>query len=859
MPLVTMPDGSLAEMPDKVSPEQAAALAKLLAGAGPASSRESLLAARDAAQASANEARAAKYGKKSGWLFDATSPELEAANAKLKAFDEDELRRKAATGDVWDKVKYWGSVALGGATRGLGSLPATAAAAGKAEARPSDFRNPEGYNPGAPLEDLSKVGFQPKTKGEKYVAAATDEAAAALTNPGGVGKNLLIGTTSGLGSEGAAQTFGDNAITRIVGAILGGGAPTLAMSLKPNADKLLRQAVSQVPKQDWRRAAALERTLNANNIPHLKSQLLGDKSTLSDLVAVASTHPSVRPAFIAATEKAPEQSRKAFEVWKNANMPVAVDETRSVLNDVQKTAAEAIAGAKRADSAAWQNAFDNTLRSLRTSADVRVGEAKAALSKAQAELAAAEQAAQASQRAAAAAQAARDADLAAQQAAITAAQTAKPPIPGIRNPTGRLLTLRDVGETISNQIAEHEAAKAMAQGKGVILGIDGKPLISAPPIPTSSITVPPIQDVPANLREAVANAQARLKEAQTSRIEVTQVPKAALQELWDRLGDAAAAVPNTDKAELITGLQQRLKLNGQFITDGKQLNEILKDYWNSLTATTRSTNPIDAGSAKYVQGLISEARDRLGKAFSPIRAANEVWQVSRDTVTNPMQKGLTGQLAQMGGGVKPDRFTAKTTALNMVFPADIRQPDAIRELGRQIGGEGVGELLREHLSRSMEKAVKLTGEAGRMQQPFDFVKTIAGTNAQRQNLEAALQITAESMGANPAEVRNGFYKLMRAFESTKDLKLPATVDRAVLQQQAGLNAPGLLVAPQSRLGRVLWERATEKTFKQIADIVMSPDGLKQLQAIAKSPGYSAAGAYARSILSSSLEARPDQE
>lgn len=696
MATVAMPDGTLVEMPDKISPEQAVALAKLQAGAGPAASRESLLAARDAAQASANDARAAKYGKKSGWLFDATSPELEAANAKLKAFDEDELRHKADTGDVWDKVKYWGSVALGGAARGLGSMPAMAAAAGKAEARLSDFRNPEGYNPGAPLEDLSKVGFQPKTKGEKYVAAATDGAAAALTNPGGVGKNLLIGTTSGLGSEGAAQTFGDNAITRIVGALLAGGAPTLAMSLKPNSDKLLRQAVSQVPEQDWRRATALEQTLNANDIPHLKSQLLGDKSTLSDLVAVASTHPSVRPAFIAAVEQAPEQSRKAFEVWKNTNMPVAVDETRSVLGNIQQTAADRI----------------STLK----------GQANDA---------------------------------------FTAA---------------------------------------------------------VPPGTSASIIDP-------------ARVDSGLKALRTM---------AADPNYFGRLSEGG---------QFLNGIAARLEAatKGDVPLTVGEVNNLLK-----------TLNTV-AEKEGYKGVAVQTAKGVLKDMTPEFNAAREAKSSFMTGTVNPVEQGLTGQLAQMGGGVKPDRFTAKTTALNMVFPADVRQPDAIRELGRQIGGEGVGELLREHLSRSMEKTVKLTGDAGRMQQPFDFVKTIAGTNAQRQNLEAALQTTAESMGANPAEVRNGFYKLMRAFETTKDLELPATVDRAVLQQQAGLNAPGLLVAPQSRLGRVLWERATEKTFKQIADIIMSPDGLKQLQAIAKSPGYSAAGAYARSILSSSLEARPDQE
>lgn len=696
MATVAMPDGTLVEMPDKISPEQAAALAKLQAGAGAASAREALVSARDQAQASANSARAAKYGKKDGWLFDATSPELEAANAKIKAFDEDELRRKAETGDLWDKVKYWGSVAGGAAARGLGSLPATVASAGLAEPRASDLRNPEGYNPGAPLESLPNVGFKPRTKAEKYVASGTESAAAALTNPGGVAKNLLIGATSGLGSEIAAQTLGDNAITRIVGAIAGGGLPTLAVSLKPNADKLLRQAVSQVPAQDWRRAAALEQTLNANNIPHLKSQLLGDKSTLADLVAVASTHPSIRPGITAAVEKVPEQSRKAFEVWKAGNMPVAVDETKSVLSDIQKTAAG------------------------------RIGDLKA--------------------------QANEVFTAAVPQGASAAVMPADRIASGVK--------------TLRTMAADPNYFGRLSDGGQFLNGI-------------------------ASRLEAAAKGETPLTVGEVNNLLKT------LNTVAEKEGYKGVAV-QTAKG-------------------------VLKDMTPEFTAARNAKSAFMAGTV------------------------------------NPVEQGLTGQLAQMGGGVRPDRFTAKTTALGMVFPKDVRQPDAIRELGKQIGGEGVGELLREHLSRSMESAVKLTGEAGRMQQPFDFVKAVAGTNAQRQNLEAALQVTAESMGANPAAVRNGFYKLMRAFETTKDLKVPATVDRAVLQQQAGLNAPGLLVAPQSRLGRVLWERATEKTFKQIADTVMSPDGLKRLQEIAKAPGYSAAGAYARAILASSLEADTGQE
>jgi hypothetical protein len=215
---------------------------------------------------------------------------------------------------------------------------------------------------------------------------------------------------------------------------------------------------------------------------------------------------------------------------------------------------------------------------------------------------------------------------------------------------------------------------------------------------------------------------------------------------------------------------------------------------------------------------------------------------------NPVERGLTGQIAQMGGGVRPDRFTAKNSAMSMVFPRDTPQPQAIKELAGQIGGEGVGELLREHLSQAMEKAVKLSNSAGREQQPFSFVSAVAGTNAQRQNLEAALTETAKAMGASPFEVRNGFYKLMRAFESFKDLNIPSSVDRTALSQQAGLNVPGLVVAPQSRVGRALWEKATEKTYKRIADTILSPDGLAKLEAIGRGAPPSVLGAYARGVL-----------
>lgn len=533
-----------------------------------------------------------------------------------------------------------------------------------------------------------------------------------MTGGGGITKAAMrtkaaIGAGSGVGAETSARLFGDNAVSRVAGGLIGGFAPTVAGKYVANSENLLRQATSQIPDADWRRAKVLEKTLTQSGIPHLKSQTLGDKSTLADLVAVASTHPAVRPKLVAAVENAPEQSRKAFELWKNTNLPVAVDETKSVLSDVQKAASGQIANLKGQANAAYTRALPPGVSAAEyTPKEVRT------------------------------------------LATNLRTLAADPAKFGPLSAGGRFI----------NGLADDVEA-AIQPGK--LLGPNGKPL-----------------------------------------------------EVGVKKG---------------------------------YINNLLKDL------NTR------AEKEGYKGLSMDEVKTAIKAATPEFEAARAAKTTVMTGKVNPAQQGLMGQLAQMGGGVRPDRFTAKETALNIVFPKDVRQPEAIIRLGKDMGGEGVGELLREHLGRSMERAVKLTTEAGKPQQPFHFVQEIAGTNAQRQNLEAALKVTAESMGANPAAVRNGFYKLMRAFESTKDLKLPASVDRAVLQQQAGLNVPGLLVAPQSRLGRVLWERATAKTFNQIADIVMSPDGLKKLEEIAKSQKPAVAEAYARSILTSALQADPEPQ
>lgn len=220
--------------------------------------------------------------------------------------------------------------------------------------------------------------------------------------------------------------------------------------------------------------------------------------------------------------------------------------------------------------------------------------------------------------------------------------------------------------------------------------------------------------------------------------------------------------------------------------------------------------------------------------FDPARAAKTKYMAEN---VDPMQQGLTGVIAQQGGGPRSDKYTAVRDVVGLVFPVDKAQPLAIRQLSRDLGGDTVGNLLGEHLTRNMQQATKSL--SGQETSPAKFFESVVGTRAARQNVESAIMETAKANGVNPYAVRNGFYDLMQAFASFKDLKLAPGVDLASTRFEAGKSVAGAAIAPQSRMARYLWEKATAKTYKRIAELVTSKDGLAQLQAIAmkKDPAY----------------------
>jgi hypothetical protein len=561
---------------------------------------------------------------------------------------------------------------------------------------------------------------QPQTEPGKAVANVIEPAVGAVLGGGAgtVGQKAVVGAAGGGGGEAMARIFGDNAITRFIGSLVGSGGAGLAQNAKPNADKMIRQATEHVSEEDWKKAGAIEQVLNAQGIPHAKSQLLGPRSTLDDVLATASANPSVRPKVVTATEGAPRAAEHALNVWTNRNLPPPGPKNRSeVLSDVQEAADSALRGIKEKSNKAF---------------------------------------------------------------------TSNMPPKHIEYEQGRVRTLYNSLRQLSDD-------------------------------PRFGGTTPEGQ--------AISRLAEKLVEGRswdTSKVHPVLMKKAQ---------DEAKAKGVPFDPSMVPGAKQVTT----FVTNAHKINNLNKD----LKLLTLEDD---------YKGLpIGDVRRILNKATPEFERARMAKGAIMTQEYEPASKGLAGQIASQGGGVRPDKQTAKDTALSMVFNDKQPQATAIKELAKTMGPENVGELLREHIHRTMQTVLKADDKS-----PRKFVSALYESPAQKENVEAALEVVARAQKQDPKAIIVGFRRLMEALDSFKDFKVAEGVSPGTTAAVAARN-PSQAVTPMTSTRKIMEQHVTSKSYQEIADIVTSKDGLVKLRAIATTPKQSTVQQMAISILLSTRQ------
>ena len=332
-----------------------------------------------------------------------------------------------------------------------------------------------------------------------------------------------------------------------------------------------------------------------------------------------------------------------------------------------------------------------------------------------------------------------------------------------------------------------------------------------------------------------------------------QVPAETVERVAaDLLWRAEEAGFRTTKAMGLKQLAARLyDPQGNPITDGQTLNEILKDAAGKAKPVSIGSRGLDVAASKFLQRQIGETRDAFGEAFEPFKKANTAFKGYTEAVVEPLKKSVIGDIAGRAGA-QPDR-QAVVGHLTKVFDQGTT-PGAARSeiltLQKQLqrtDPEAYTDAAKTWISGKITQAAAPTDNRF----PEDFAKKLvqafgsetATVTEKSKGLQDILVGMARAKG-EPDETFLGLPKLMQYIAASS--RRPsgfqgassADFDRIAGSPLANAMARGSLLNIL-RPGFILWDNLLRGDAMQFVDkLITSPEGVEVLRTLAKENAHS---------------------
>lgn len=272
---------------------------------------------------------------------------------------------------------------------------------------------------------------------------------------------------------------------------------------------------------------------------------------------------------------------------------------------------------------------------------------------------------------------------------------------------------------------------------------------------------------------------------------------------------------------------------------------------NTLVKTFNAKEPPEGYDKISSKFIAEELRKFSDPDFGDARRA---MTEHIENQVNPLRRSIIGDISRVGGELKPDRNTLNESVIGMMFPKDKDMTAEIQLVGKELGPDQVGNMMREFFTKAINTGEKVfDSDVAKFKQPINTLEKLVGTPTQRKNVEEGLTILTQGTDLDPKMVSKGFFDIVDNLETIRDLKIADKVGPVSIQQDAGKSLPAFVIATASRLGRSLWEKKTKETYEQIFNMLTTRDGLKQIESIARSPEPKAAQAFIRSVLASNAD------
>jgi hypothetical protein len=111
--------------------------------------------------------------------------------------------------------------------------------------------------------------------------------------------------------------------------------------------------------------------------------------------------------------------------------------------------------------------------------------------------------------------------------------------------------------------------------------------------------------------------------------------------------------------------------------------------------------------------------------------------------------------------------------------------------------------------------------------------TGAGNLGKSENIRVMVEEAAKAQGLNPRDAVKGFERFMEALRTYSSAKIAPDIAAVETARKAEAGLAPKIAAPLGRLARALEDMRRAKSYREVAAILQSPDGIAKLSQMSK--------------------------
>lgn len=279
------------------------------------------------------------------------------------------------------------------------------------------------------------------------------------------------------------------------------------------------------------------------------------------------------------------------------------------------------------------------------------------------------------------------------------------------------------------------------------------------------------------------------------------------------------------------------------------LDDTYSKQMNALTGAEKKASAITYGARQKLDDFLASKSPEYAQG-------RDIYAKAQESTIVPRKEGLVGQIANA-----PAEMGAQGNLLMAKQPiANAKEIETFVKLLRRENPVAVPAWTRNNLNLLFQKSMQENRSGLPEFGAADFASKIMGNPAQRENIKALITTTASP------QAYQGFENLINVFKAQGE-RLPAnsaTAFNRMTEETMGQGGPivgtAKIISSPSRIGKIVEDIQMSGNSQKLADLLTSPDGVRNLEQLAKlNPKSKQAEAIVNSLAAGYIASKPPIE